>query len=165
MCKRFSRLGLGGENVCRSYTETSHPDRSSRCLAVLPHTEVKDVIKQDLLIYIKEVQCSPEDGEARLERIEHHTMSAEGRRVAVQLWRATPACQELVAQPRPTAQTASKHTTKRTQQMATISCRRYRCSGWGWACWPITDVMGAPWSPKLSSASCLGGHVQRCRRR
>ena len=98
VCRRFSRLGLGGENVCRSYTYTRHPDRSASCCrAVLPHPEVKDVIKQASLVYIQEVQCSPADGEARLERIEHYTVSAEGRRVAVQLWRATPACQELAA--------------------------------------------------------------------
>lgn len=132
---------------------------------MVPHTEIKDVIKQASLVYMKEVLCSPEDGEARLERIEHHTVSATDRRVAVQLWRATPACQELFAQSIPAAQTASKHTTKRTRQMAKLSRRRYRCSEWGWACLPLTSVMGAPWSPKLSSSSGLGGHVQRCRRR
>jgi hypothetical protein len=83
------------------------------------------------LNYIEEVMLSPEDGEALLERIEHHTLSAEGRRVAVQLLRATQACQELLAQPSPAAQTASKHTAKRTRQMAKASRRRTRCSGWG----------------------------------
>ena len=89
------------------------------------------MIKQILLNSIKEVMLSPEDGEALLERIEHHILSAEDRRVAVQFLRATQACQELLAQPSPAAQTASRHTAKRTRPMAKASCRRHRCSGWG----------------------------------
>jgi hypothetical protein len=150
--------------VTISFTSTRPPDRSPICcITGVLHAEMRDVIKQILLNYIEEGMRSHEDGEVLLERIAHRPLSAEDRRVAVQLLRATQACQELSAQPRPTAQPASKHTAKRTRQMAKASRRRHRCSGWGEAYLPITDVMGAPWSPKLRNSSFLCGHGQRCR--
>ncbi len=84
-------------------------------------------MKRRLLHYLQEVTLSPEDGEALLERLQNDILSEADRRVAVQLLRATQACQELLEQPLPAPRTSAPRHAKRKRQVAKASRRRNRC--------------------------------------
>jgi hypothetical protein len=85
------------------------------------------MLKRRVLHRLAQVNLSPEDGQRLSERLESGaSLSAEERDHMIEVVRARPACQQLLAQPIAGAQPASKRHAKRTRQASKAARRRQR---------------------------------------
>ena len=84
------------------------------------------MLRHLLMKRLQEVKLSPEEGLARVQRLEHDTCSAADRHLLAQVVRATHASQALLADASAPARITPQRTAKRKRQLAKASRRRKR---------------------------------------
>ena len=94
---------------------------------IAPQVECAVFQRLKLLRRLQEVQLSPEEGLALVQRLDHDTCSAADRHLLTQVVRATHASQTLLADAIAPARITPQRTAKRQRQLAKVSRRRNRC--------------------------------------
>ena len=84
------------------------------------------MIRRLLMKRLQEVNLSPEEGLALLQRLENDTCSAEDRHLLVKVMRATQASQKLLEESTPPPSTRPQRKAKDKRQLAQASRRRNR---------------------------------------